>query len=293
MTTELAPVLSRMLVADEIPPMLAAWLGAKSRRTTQEYLKSLGVFAAFVGAASPVDALAQFFGGTRGGAARTAESWKASMVNAGLSSATVNLRLAVLRSAAKAARRYEVVEWALDVDDVPHEARRDARGPTADELARMIAATTSLRDRAVLHLLGDRGLRRAEAASIELADFDGSSVRVVCKGRREKEKKSLNPATAAALAAWIAERGKEPGPLFGVSGDMIYEIVAAAGKRVGVAARPHGLRHSAAVRALDATNGDVRRVAAFMGHRDVAVTMKYDDERANHEGAVAALVGAP
>lgn len=67
---------------------------------------------------------------------------------------------------------------------------------------------------------------------------------------------------------------------------------AALGRRAGVPVRPHGLRHAAITTGLEATGGDVRRVARFARHADVRTTMRYDDERADLAGSVARLVAA-
>lgn len=65
-------------------------------------------------------------------------------------------------------------------------------------------------------------------------------------------------------------------------------------EKVGLARaiRPHGLRHAAITRALDLTNGDVRRVSRYARHASVAVTMRYDDSRIDHAGEITLLVSA-
>jgi integrase/recombinase XerC len=71
----------------------------------------------------------------------------------------------------------------------------------------------------------------------------------------------------------------------------MHAVVAAAGKRVGVKLRPHGLRHCAVGRALDLTNGNVRDVQQFARHSKPEVTMRYDDQRRARASVVAQLVG--
>lgn len=276
----------------ELAPVVAAWLGCKAKRTQGEYLKCVGIFAQFTDSASPADALAYLLSLPRGLAVQTVETWKAAMMQAGLAPATTNQRLAAVRSFVTTARRHGLVEFDIDVDGVKKEPRRDMRGPSWENYEALVATEPSVRNKALLRLLGDRGVRLAEAAALEIADFDGDAVAVVGKGRREKERLVVNDRTRAALCAWVKERGKEPGSLFGIAPDAIYDMVERAGLRVGIKTSPHRLRHAAVTRALDVTNGDVRRVRAFSRHSNVATVLIYDDARSDHATQVAAMVGS-
>jgi len=58
----------------------------------------------------------------------------------------------------------------------------------------------------------------------------------------------------------------------------------------GVRTRPRGLRHYAVTRALDLTNGDLRRAQRFSRHRDPRTLLRYDDNRRGLGGEMAGLV---
>jgi len=187
-------------------------------------------------------------------------------------------------------------------------AYRDTRGPGRDGVKAIMQKagaridTKGTRDVALVRLLHDLGLRRAEAVGLDLAnvDLDGGAVYIVGKGRGEKERFSLPEPTAAALAAWLEARGPEPGPLFvnldrtgkgrRLTGRSVHRIVERLGKQAGIKARPHGLRHAAITEALDKTNGDVRAVQRFSRHADVRTLQVYDDARTDLAGKVARLV---
>jgi integrase/recombinase XerC len=107
--------------------------------------------------------------------------------------------------------------------------------------------------------------------------------------------------TRRALADWLAIRGEEPGPLFTnvdrarkgdgrLTGAGIWAIVTALGEATGQTVRPHGLRHAAITKALDATSGDVRAVQRFSRHAKVDTVLVYDDARRDLGGEVAKLV---
>ena len=67
----------------------------------------------------------------------------------------------------------------------------------------------------------------------------------------------------------------------------------ALGRKAGLTVWPHGLRHTAVTRALEATGGDLRRAQRFSRHRDVRTLLVYDDHRRDLAAAVAELVAVP
>lgn len=105
---------------------------------------------------------------------------------AGLAPATINLRLVAIRSAVRLARLAGAVEWELHAPAVPAAPRRETRGPASADVRRLgeaagrqDTAEKATRDVALIRLLFDLGLRRAEVVAIDLADVArcGSSFR--------------------------------------------------------------------------------------------------------------------
>jgi integrase/recombinase XerC len=76
-----------------------------------------------------------------------------------------------------------------------------------------------------------------------------------------------------------------------LSGEAIRQVVDRLGKAAGVArtVRPHGLRHAAAIAALDAGK-DVRDVRKFTRHATLEVVVRYDDARRDTAGEIANLL---
>src|SRR5262249_35191138 len=140
----------------------------------------------------------------------------------GLAPATINRRLAALRSLVKLARTLGLVSWVLEVEGVRAESYRDTRGPGHAGFRKLLLTlagrrdTKAVRDRALLRLLYDLGLRRAEVVGLNVADvdLDGGTVAVLGKGRSQKVLLTLPAATRDALAAWLAVYGLTSGPLF-------------------------------------------------------------------------------
>jgi integrase/recombinase XerC len=232
------------------------------------------------------------------------------MVDRGLKPATVNRRLAALRSLMTLANILGLVPWTLAVENAKAQAYRDTRGPGRDGFRALMAATAAgqnprkaLRDVALLRLLHDMGLQRGEAVQLDMADVDlaGSRLFVLGKARAQKEPVTIPEPTRTVLVAWMEARGAAPGPLFvnfdragkgdgRLSGSAVYAIVRSIGAEAGLVVRPHGLRHLAITTALDLTRGDVRAVQRFSRHRDIRVLTVYDDNRRDLGGEVAALV---
>jgi integrase/recombinase XerC len=287
--------------------LVEAWLAGKSPRTIRAYSMDLAAFARFVGAETTTEAIHLLLGRGPVEGALVARRWVGAMTGAGLAPATINRRLAAIRSISALARL--ATGWALEVPSIPAARYRDTRGPGRGAVHRLLAAAAGQRDRlkaardvVLIRLLHDIALRRAEVASLDLDSIDlaGAAVRVVGKGRREAEVVTIPAPTLEAIRAWIHLRGAAPGPLLHnldrrtrggrITGNGIHRILDRLGESIGVRVRPHGLRHAAITNALDATSGDVRSVQRFSRHRDLKTLLVYDDARRDLGGEVASMV---
>jgi integrase/recombinase XerC len=305
---EARPAAALVSFAPDLSRLLAAFFAGRNERTLAAYRADLEGFRAFVGAATVGEASNRLLSGSHGEANATAFTYKADMVDRGLQAATINRRLAALRSLVKLASTLGLVSWTLAVGNVKAQAYRDTRGPGLDAYKALLAVAQAqpgakgLRDVALLRLLHDLGLRRGEAVRLDVADLDlaGDRLMVLGKARSQKEPVTLPEPTKAALEAWLAARGAQAGPLFvnfdragkggRLTGAAVYFIVRELGTKAGLTVRPHGLRHLAITSALDLTKGDVRAVQKFSRHRDMRVLNAYDDNRRDLAGDVARLV---
>ena len=167
---------------------------------------------------------------------------------------------------------------------------------TEDEITVLLAAPdpdtwTGRRDHALLMLACQTGLRVTELTGLTIGDVHlGTGAHVSCLGKGRKQRITpLTAATTAVLAGWLAERGGLPAdPLFvtrrgtSLSRDALERRIA---RYTAIAARscpalhekkvsPHILRHSAAMRLLNA-GVDTTVIALWMGHENVATTQVY------------------
>ena len=169
-------------------------------------------------------------------------------------------------------------------------------GSCADE-----GGATGARDAAILAVLYGAGIRRAEACSLDVADYrraDGTLRIRSGKGAKAREVYATNGGRSA-LEAWLQARGATPGALFlavnrggnvqphGLTPGAVGQLLQRRAAKAGVAAfSPHDLRRTFISDLLDA-GADITAVAHLAGHANVQTTARYDrrGERAKRRAA--------
>ena len=167
---------------------------------------------------------------------------------------------------------------------------------TEPEISALLAAPdqatwTGRRDHALLALAIQTGLRASELTSLTISDTHlGAGAHISCLGKGRRQRITpLTAGTVTILATWLAERSGHPGdPLFPtrqgtpLSRDALERRVtrhaAAAALTCPALAEkaisPHVMRHSAAMRLLNA-GVDTTVIALWLGHASVATTQIY------------------
>lgn len=292
--------------------LVTEFLAGRSPNTLTAYRQDLAAFAAFQGAGSAGRALEALIDLRAGDGNRQLLAWRAAMQEAGLAPGTINRRLSAVRSALRFARTIGATAWVPEIKGLKAQTYRDTRGPGLDGTRAVLNAANakgnakSARDVAIIRLLFDLGLRRAEVVSLDVADVDcsGRLLWILGKGRVQKEARTLPAPTLDAIERWLAVRAHaaapDEAPLFinlnhfkrgrRMTGHGLYKLIRALGDVAGIRARPHGLRHASITAALDTSNGDVRAAQAHARHANPQTTMRYDDNRQDLAGKVAARV---
>jgi site-specific recombinase XerD len=157
------------------------------------------------------------------------------------------------------------------------------------DAAKLMAAARAcpdLRDRLVVELLARTGMRAGE-----LADLDADAVvrigeaywlRIPLGKLRNDRYVPLHPQLVKLLAAWTAANlehirrhkrlaADHRGPL---DRHVICRIVRRTGRRAGVSAHPHQLRHTLATQAIN-RGMRLEAIAALLGHRSMEMTLIY------------------
>ena len=174
----------------------------------------------------------------------------------------------------------------------PRRERVLIRPFSAEQVARLLAApdatkTAGLRDRAMMMLMMDSGLRVSEATSLEAdrVDWLNCSVTVMGKGRKERTV-PFSAKTAQALLEYARARsqGRVQAPQFflGRTGKalertLVRKLMVAYGKAAeieGVRVSPHTLRHTFAVFYIR-NGGDSFSLQEILGHSTLEMTKRY------------------
>ncbi len=306
------PAAQSLLIAEsDVADLIKAFLSGKSQKTIHAYRQDLSSLSDFLHVSSIDDAARVVLGGSHGQANLLALQYKDSLTSAGMSPSTVNRKLSALRSFVQLAKTIGIVDWDLQVRNVRSQPLRDTRGVGADGFKCLLVVARgqrqplkAARDTCILRFCYDLALRRTEVASLDIEDVDlaGSRVMVLGKGKTEKAPMTIPEPTKRALQAWLAYRGMEPGALF-VSRDRtgkaetrrftdngLYRMICSLGKRSGVRARPHGIRHAAVTQVLNLTGGDLRLAQRFARHSNPSTTILYDDQRRDGAGEAARIL---
>jgi site-specific recombinase XerC len=218
----------------------------------------------------------------------------------GRAPASVNATISALRGVARAAWQLgkmsaEDYHRITGVKNLRGSRLPTGRALTPGEIAALLDTCASdetaagARDAAIIALLYGAGLRRSEAAALDVAHYDPTASELKVRGKGDKERLvPLEAGVAAALDDWLSMRSMKAGPLLcpvrkggkielrRMSAQAIYDALL---KRASAARipslSPHDLRRTFASDLLD-VSGDVSAVQKLLGHANVQTTMRYD-----------------
>jgi integrase/recombinase XerC len=201
-----------------------------------------------------------------------------------------------LPKAGKRVPRFLTAQQMTDLLQAP--LRTLEQAPVEDESARRAAASTALRDVAILETIYSCGLRISELCDLRVEDLDlhEAIVRVRGKGRKERLLPVGAPALDAIRRYWngLPQVLAPHMPVFLARADRDKPIyprliqlrlkgyLAAAGLDPDLT--PHKLRHSYATHLLEA-GADLRSVQELLGHAHLVTTQIYthvNTERLKH-----------
>lgn len=216
---------------------------------------------------------------------------------------TANRHLSALRGVLKECWRLgyvtaEEYQRAIDIETIKGQkanAAEKGRHIKPGEFSALLAkcddgTKAGVRDAALIAIGYIAGLRRAELAGLQLADYrSDDSTLVVRRGKGNKERViPIADGAVAALTDWLEVRGPWSGAIFtaidkadqlqlgGMTAQAIYYILERRARQAGVKAfAPHDLRRTFAGDLLDA-GADIATVQKLMGHANVNTTAGYD-----------------
>jgi len=214
---------------------------------------------------------------------------------------TANASLSAVKGVLKAAWKLGQMtgeDYARIVDEKGVTGSRlpAGRALAGDEVAKLLDAcegdgdkpVIALRDKAMIALLAGAGLRRAEAVSAQIEDYDGERLTVIGKGNKERRAALLGDCRGL-VDAWLRVRGDAPGALLrrvSQTGDIdhagamkdstVMSRLMLLSKRAGIEhVRPHDLRRTYITALLDGGT-DLLTVQRVAGHARPETTARYD-----------------
>lgn len=289
---DLLPALTKPLPRDRHPAYVyIARLAPGSRRTMAHALRVIaGLFGRTVDELDWAALRYQHTGAVR------------AQLAAGMAPATVNKILAALRGVLKESWRLglmdaEDYQRAADLPGVRGERLPRGRALSRLELQRLFEACArdpsamGRRDAAIVGVAYGTGMRRSEVVGLDRADFDPETEQLRIRAGKGCKDRIVYVTTGvkSALAAWLAVRGDDPGPLFwpanGRGRPLMHRRMTDAAVRLLLQRRarqakvraftPHDLRRSFISDLLDA-GADMVTVQKLAGHASVGTTSSYD-----------------
>ena len=232
------------------------------------------------------------------------------------SPATINRRIACLKTLAKFFHAVGLIPWTITVKELDVIAYRDTKGPGIEAVravvheAKLCPFPHNVRNELLILFLFTLGLRVSEVVKIDTEDLDlaKSRVRVLGKGKKSKAWITLPAGLYKKILSWLEIRQKyaldKKGPLFvDIKQDApksamreyrmtrigIFYIIRRLGAKAGIdGLHPHALRHSAITEVLSANGGNLVKAMRFSRHKDPRTVMVYEDNLNDAPGEMAA-----
>ncbi len=144
---------------------------------------------------------------------------------------------------------------------------------TPDQARALFATARTVRDRALVAVLLNTGVRISELCALRPEDIQAGRLRVMGKGAKQRWV-GVGPGTERELRKLIVLQAGKP-TVFGVKRHAAYWALRRLADRCGVPkTHPHRFRDTFAVRFLE-NGGGVDNLQVLLGHSDIQTTLRY------------------
>ncbi|TRM87274.1 recombinase XerD [Sulfolobus sp. C3] len=158
---------------------------------------------------------------------------------------------------------------------IPKVKRKEVRALTEEEITKLLEACKRARDKLLIRLLLDTGLRANELLSIRVGDIDVKTNMIRVRNTKNGEERVVffTEETSKLLKKYIKGKKSED-KLFDLTYDAVYRKLKRLGKKIGIDLRPHILRHTFATLSLK-RGMNVLTLQKILGHKDIKTTQIY------------------
>jgi len=230
------------------------------------------------------------------------QQYRAEMVDAGLGSSTINVRLSGIRKLINEARENGQIDPGaaariVSVPNVPAQGVRLGQWLTVEQTRDLLAVPDrsrlkGKRDHAILAVLTQSALRRDETSHLDISHIqmrDGRWVLADIRGKRGRVRTVALPASAkSAIDDWTRPAGITSGPVFrrltksgrvlpgkGLGVWAIWDVVKTSAKAIGIEGfGPHDARRSCAKQCRK-KGGQLEQIQYMLGHESIETTAIY------------------
>ncbi|MBU2578412.1 tyrosine-type recombinase/integrase [Patescibacteria group bacterium] len=220
--------------------------------------------------------------GPEGVSSRYIRAYLAELAAQNLSDSYINGHARAIKTLVKFWHKEKFIEE-IPTFKMPAIAKKRLPVLTAPQVKKVLGECNNNRDKAIIMLLVDTGLRRAEICALNWGDIDISSgiVRVV-KGKGGKARSVVTGIkTRRALLAYRRDiEHDDEHPVFQtcsgsrLTANGLRSALLRVGKRAGIHITPHALRRTFATLSLRA-GMNLIQLQAMMGHSSLEMTSKY------------------
>ncbi|MFC1962568.1 tyrosine-type recombinase/integrase [Chloroflexota bacterium] len=136
-----------------------------------------------------------------------------------------------------------LIDNPLDKVDKPKLAKRLLPSVTEEEVHYLIAEVDNLRDKAIISLLFDSGMRLHELAGIKTVDIDWGNYTITIIGKCNKQRKSpFTERSATLIQEWLSQYNANGSNIWGMNRWGIKIMLRRLKKRTGIGCNPHSFR---------------------------------------------------
>jgi len=124
----------------------------------------------------------------------------------------------------------------------PRVEKRILPSLTEQQVDTLINAADNLRDKCIISLLADSGMRLSELAGVKVGDIDWDTQTVTVIGKGNKQRKAPFTARSAQFLKAHLSHGQTTGNIWGMDRYAISKMLDRLGKENGIKCNPHSFR---------------------------------------------------